>query len=238
MVTLFLGLLSGVLATLSPCILPLLPIVLACALAEHRFGALALIAGLVLSFTATGLAVAGVVNVLDVSPDVMRTVAAVLLVTFGTILLSSTLQARLSQLGGPFSGALSMLATRFEPKGPGGQFGLGALLGAAWTPCAGPTLGAAVSLAAASGTALRAAGIMAMFSLGAALPLLALGYGSRKALQSRRVLLANIARIALPLLGAVLTVLGALILLGADRNGEAALLGVMPEWLLRLTTQF
>ena len=72
------------------------------------------------------------------------------------------------------------------------------LLGAIWSPCSGPTLGAAIALAAQSETAGRAATVMAMFSLGAATPILALAYGSRQAIVARHDLLARTSRIAKP----------------------------------------
>lgn len=128
--------------------------------------------------------------------------------------------------------------TRFTPHGLRGQFLLGALLGVAWVPCSGPTLGAAVTLAADGHTAPKAALVMLAFGLGACLPLLALAYGSRHALKARRSALAAFGRMANPALGAVLAVMGLLILLGFDRSLEAALVSRMPDWLLALTTRY
>jgi len=79
---------------------------------------------------------------------------------------------------------------------------------------------------------------MLMFGAGASLPLLALAYGSRETLKTRRAALAKTGRIANPALGVLLLMLGAAMLLGIDRRIEAALVGVMPEWLLQLTTHF
>jgi cytochrome c biogenesis protein CcdA len=127
---------------------------------------------------------------------------------------------------------------RFMPHGLRGQFLLGALLGVAWVPCSGPTLGAAVTLAADSNTVSKAALVMLAFAMGACVPLLALAYGSRHALKARRSVLATFGRIANPALGGVLAVVGILVLSGLDRSFEAALVSRMPDWLLAITTRY
>lgn len=233
-----LGLLAGALTTLSPCILPILPIVLVGAMGQHRYAPLALVAGLVLAFTSLGLMISGAAWALNLPDGTVRTAAAVLLILFGLTLLSTLLKQRFATFTEPLSGALNSISSRFSPQGLEGQFLLGALLGAVWTPCSGPTLGAAITLAASSETLPKSALIMAMFSLGASIPLLAVAYGSRETLKSRRESLQAFGRIANPVLGAVLISSGTLILLGYDRAIEAALVETMPDWLLELTTRF
>lgn len=233
-----LGLLAGALTTLSPCILPILPIVLVGAISQHRYGPLALIAGLVLAFTTAGLVIAGAAWALNIPDGAVRTGSALLLALFGLVLLSTLLQERFATLTAPIAGYLNDVSSRFSPQGLPGQFFLGALLGAVWTPCSGPTLGATITLAASADTLPKAALIMSMFSIGASIPLLALAYGSRQTLKSRRALLESVGRVANPVLGAVLVALSALILLGYDRAIQAALVNAMPDWLLELTTRF
>ena len=87
--TYMLGYLSGVLSTLSPCVLPLLPIVLGSAVASGRFGALALTGGTALSFSAMGLLLATVGATLGLNEDAFRYVAAILLVVVAFVLVSS-----------------------------------------------------------------------------------------------------------------------------------------------------
>jgi cytochrome c-type biogenesis protein len=236
--TLFLGLVAGTLTTLSPCVLPILPIVLIGALGQRRWGPLALIGGLVLSFTALGLLVSGAARAFDIPSDSIRTASAALLLLFGLVLLSTALQRRFAALSAPLSNALNNVAGRFAPQGVQGQFLLGALLGAIWTPCSGPTLGAAIALAASGETVLKAGAVMLAFGIGAATPLLLLAYGSRETMKARRALLASFGRIANPVLGALLVAVAVLILLGLDRSLEAILVGATPDWLLELTTRF
>ena len=233
-----LGLLAGALSTLSPCILPILPIILVGAIGQHRYGPLALVAGLVLAFTTAGLLISGAAWALNIPNEAVRTGSAILLALFGLVLLSTLLQQQFAMLTAPLSGFLNDVLSRFSPQGLRGQFVLGALLGAVWTPCSGPILGATITLAASADTLPTAALIMSMFSIGASIPLLAVAYGSRQTLKSRRAMLESVGRVANPVLGALLIALGVLILLGYDRAIEAALVNAMPDWLLELTTRF
>lgn len=235
---LLVAMLAGVLTTLSPCVLPVLPVVLLAALQQHRYGPLALAAGMSLAFTALGIGIATIGFSLDIGSGTVRLAAALVMIAFGAVLLSSRLQAAFARAGSPLSDRLNAMTARFAPDGLGGQFLLGVLLGAVWTPCSGPTLGAAIGLASASETAARAAGVMLLFSLGATLPLMALAYGSRQALASRKAALARAGRHGKPILGGVLVLVGALVAFGVDKLIEARLTALMPDWLVDLTTRF
>ena len=110
------------------------------------------------------------------------------------------------------------------------------LLGAVWSPCAGPTLGAASLLASQGQNLGSVAMTMALFGSGAALPLLVLGALSREAsmkLRSRFLSAGQGLRLAM---GAVLIFVGIGIISGYDKTIEAMLLGASPPWLTRLTT--
>lgn len=235
---LFLGTLAGALTTLSPCVLPILPFVVLGALDRHRFGPVALAAGLIVAFAGFGMLVYGAGSAFDISADSIRLASAAMLVLFGGFLLSTALAERVSALGAPVTGLLNRTLERFSPTGVGGQFALGALLGAVWSPCSGPTLGAAVTLAASGNSPAKAAAIMLFFGVGASLPLLAVAYGSRQTLRARRELFAKIERRTRPALGGVLIAAGLLVLLGLDRVLEAAFVKVMPNWLVTLTTLY
>ena len=235
---LLLALLAGAFTTLSPCVLPILPIVLAGAASEHRFGPLAMTGGLVIAFTALGLLVSGSVSAFDIPLEAIHTVSAVLLVAFGAILASGWLKERFASLSVPVSNALNNLTARLSPRGLRGQFLLGALLGALWTPCSGPTLGAAIALAANSETLAKAGVVMLTFSLGTGAPLLALAYGSRRAAKAPRVRPAEIGRYASTVLGVLILLVGVAILIGLDKRIEARWVSAMPDWLLQITTRY
>jgi cytochrome c-type biogenesis protein len=228
---------AGALSTLSPCVLPLLPIILFGALEQHAWGPVALAAGLSASFAGVGILLVSLGFSMGIDPTAFRLGVAALIMIIGIVLLVPVLQRRLALVAGPVASGGQALANRLRPSGIGGQFALGMLLGAIWSPCSGPTLGAAIGLAAQTETASRAAMVMAAFSLGAATPILALAYGSRQAIVARRDLLARTSRIAKPLIGAALVSVGIFVLTGFDKLVEASLTRAMPDWLVTVTTR-
>ena len=123
-------------------------------------------------------------------------------------------------------------------RGLSGQFGVGLLLGAVWSPCAGPTLGAASVLAAQSGGAGTAALTMASFGLGAAIPLGLIGLVSRAAFVRWRGVALHGGKSLKAAMGVLLIVLGAGFVSGLDHQVEAWLVAASPDWLTRLTTRF
>jgi cytochrome c biogenesis protein CcdA len=232
-----LSFLAGALTSLSPCVLPLIPILVGSALQEHPAGPLALTLGLALSFAGLGVALASIGFAIGIDADLVRTGAAVVMACFGVVLLSAALQERFALAGTPLSDRFGALATAAGQAGLAGQFALGILLGLVWVPCAGPTLGAAVGLAAHGGTAPRAAVMMLSFGLGAAAPILALAYASRRWAGAGRQRLRALASVAKPAMGCVLVAVGVLVLTGTDRIVETALTRAMPGWLLDITTR-
>ncbi|MFD1626614.1 cytochrome c biogenesis CcdA family protein [Azospirillum griseum] len=233
-----LSFLAGTLSTLSPCVLPLLPILLGGAIRQHRLAPLALAGGLALSFTGVGLFVATLGFALGIDGAAVKLTAALLMGLFGVVLLVRPLQERFALAASRLSGGANSALAGLSGEGLGGQFLLGLLLGAAWSPCAGPTLGAAVGMAAQSGSLPAAAATMTVFSVGAMAPLLALAYGSRKAMAARRDRMAGLAGVAKPVMGGALVIMSVLILSGLDKTIEAALTAAMPPWLVALTTSF
>jgi len=238
MATLGLALLAGVLSTLSPCVLPLLPLILGAAVNEHRLGPVALAAGLALSFTIIGLFVALFGFAIGLDQDVFREGAAVLLIAIGGVLMIPRLQAQLAVAAGPVANWTHNRASGFSTQGPGGQFSLGLLLGAVWSPCVGPTLGAASVLAARGENIGVVALTMLAFGLGAALPLLLFGMLSREALLRWRDRMLSAGKGGKAAMGALLLIAGVLILSGLDKRLEAVLVDASPDWLTNLTTRF
>jgi cytochrome c-type biogenesis protein len=163
--TLGLSLLAGALSTLSPCVLPLLPIVVGAALASHRRGPLALAAGLAVSFTVAGVVLGSVGLYFGLDQRWLRKSGAVMLLIFGVILLSNVLQRRLAGAMTGISSVGNSLAARIPTEGLGGQFTLGLLLGLVWAPCVGPTLGVAATLASQSEALLQVTLVMLIFGI-------------------------------------------------------------------------
>ncbi|MHA1157442.1 MAG: cytochrome c biogenesis CcdA family protein [Alphaproteobacteria bacterium] len=230
--------LAGVLSMLSPCVLPLLPLVLGGAASEHRLGPLALGAGLAVSFTVIGLFVATVGFAIGLDSEFFRLVAAILLVGLGLVLAVPVLQARLAVAAGPMSNWTERRFGGFSTSGINGQFALGLLLGAVWIPCVGPTIGAASLLAAQGENLGQVTLTMLVFGVSAGVPLALLGLLSREALVRWRDHMASAGRGLKAALGAVLIVVGLMIASGVDRQLEAMLVEVSPAWLTELTTRY
>ena len=236
--TLGLALLAGILSVLSPCVLPLLPIVLGTAASEHRYGPAALAGGLAISFVAIGLFVATIGFSIGLDGGVFRTGAALMLIAIGLVLVAPPLQARFAVAAGSLGGWTEQRFGGFSTSGLSGQFAVGLLLGAVWSPCVGPTLGAASVLAAQSQELPQVAATMVAFGLGAALPLLALGMASREALLRWRHRLQSTGNGIKTALGILLIIMGAAIVTGLDKSIETALVEASPAWLTQLTTRF
>ena len=236
--TLGLAFLAGVLSILSPCVLPLMPIVLGAAASEHRLGPAALAAGLAVSFTAIGLFVATIGFAAGIDTGVFRMISAMLLMAVGVVLLVPRLQEQFALAAAPVSNWAGNYTDNFTPGSLAGQFGLGVLLGAVWSPCVGPTLGAASILAAKGENLAQVALTMLAFGVGAALPLLLLGLVSREAMMHWRGRLMETGKTGKALLGVLLVVVGLLVATNFDKRLETILVDASPAWLTELTTRF
>jgi len=236
--TLGLALLAGVLSVLSPCVLPLLPIVLGTAASAHRLGPVALAIGLALSFTVIGLFVATIGFAAGLDTGVFRTISAILLIGVGLVLLVPRLQEQFALAAAPVSNWAGGYTDNFTPGSLAGQFGLGLLLGAVWSPCVGPTLGAASVLAARGEDLAQVALTMLVFGIGAALPLMLLGFVSREAMMRWRGRLMETGSVGKTLLGVLLVAVGLLVATNLDKRLETVLVDASPAWLTELTTKF
>jgi cytochrome c biogenesis protein CcdA len=236
--SLTLGFAAGALSMLSPCVLPLLPVLLASALQSHLLGPLALAGGLSASFAGMGLFTATLGLGVGLDASALRIIGAVLMLALGLVLLVPVLQERFAGAAGPVTGWAGGLLRRLPSAGLGAQLLLGLVLGVVWTPCTGPTLGAAIGLAAQRETMLQAATVMTAFGFGASAPLLVLAYGSRQAVLGRRERLKRLSMVAKPVMGLVLAAVGLLVLTGLDKTIETHLTNAMPAWLLDLITRY
>jgi cytochrome c biogenesis protein CcdA len=161
-----------------------------------------------------------------------------LLVSIGVVLLVPGLQVRFAVVAGPISSWGDNRFGGFARTGLRGQFALGLLLGVVWSPCVGPTLGAASMLASRGENLGQVSLVMTAFGVGAALPLLLLGLLSREAMLAWRGRLLGAGRAGKMVLGGLLFVLGLAIVSGLDKRIETFLVDLSPAWLTELTTRF
>ena len=227
---------AGTLSTLSPCVLPLIPILFASALAAHRLGPLALATGLSVSYAAIGIFLAELGASLGLDDQLLHRGGAVLLIVFGVAMISGRASERFAHGVAPIAAKAQTWLQKFKGDTVPAQFAIGLLLGAVWAPCVGPTLGAATTLASQGQHLGSIALLMATFGLGAGLPLLMLGMLSRASVARLRGRFSTFGKSGRMLLGALFTGFGILILTGLDRSVETTLLSLSPNWLTALTT--
>ena len=217
--------LAGVAITLSPCILPILPIMLSGAVGgkQRPYG---IIVGFILSFSVFTLFIAAIVQALGIHVDVLRWVAAVILVLLGIVMVVPKLQEKLNGITGKLTSSKAAQAGQGK-SGFGGGFLTGLTLGLVWTPCAGPILGAVITLAAASEAGLGTFFIVLAFALGTSLVMFLILLGSRKLLEKVQSINKHLETIHRAF-GVLIILAGIGIGLGYDRDAQAWLLENTP----------
>lgn len=232
---LFFGYGAGLLTLINPCVLPVLPIILASAVREEKLGPVALAAGLGSAFVVIGVLVAAIGPAVGLDPDRMAQIGAAGMILFGLVLLVPALNTRFAAATAGFATQADQQIGTVGGSGLGGQFLTGALLGAAWSPCIGPTLGGAISLASQGQSLMWASAIMTSFALGTATVVLLLAYGAREAIMRRQAALRVLADKSKPLIAFALIFVGIAILFGLQKRLEAWLIEVLPVWLQDLS---
>lgn len=226
---------AGLLTLINPCVLPVLPIVLASALSQNKYGPLALAAGLSVSFVTLGLLVATLGHSIGLTEESLARAGAIVMLLFGSILLIPAFGRRFElATAGMASGADSKLHG-MDLSGFKGQFVGGLLLGAVWSPCIGPTLGGAIALASQGQNLLWAALIMIFFALGISTLILGLGFGAASAIRTRANALRALAEKSKPLMGLLFITVGLMILFKIHHRLEAWAIQHLPIWLQDLS---
>lgn len=227
-----LGYLAGLLTLINPCVVPVLPIVLASSLHRHRLAPAALAAGMSAAFVALGLAVSALGPALGVYPEDLAGAAALVMIAFGIVML-------VPALGRGFQTATAGFAARADGgidavtgQGLLGQAAAGALLGAVWSPCIGPTLGGAIALAASGGNLWQAGAVMLAFAAGVSTLILGLAYGARAAMQRRQAALRALAARSRPVMGVVLIAVGLALATGLHHRIERWAIETLPPGLI------
>lgn len=234
-VELLLAYLAGLLTLINPCVLPVLPIVLASSLHQDRRAPIALAAGLSLSFVVLGLGVTAIGPALGLDSDQVSRGAALVMVGFGLVMLVPAFSQRFATATAGFAARADAQIDQTAPAGLGGQFLSGALLGAVWSPCIGPTLGAAIALASTGESLGRAGAIMAAFALGVSTLILGLAYGAKSALRRRQTWLRALAERSKPIMGVVFILVGTALWFRLHHVAEAWLIDTLPPWLIDLS---
>ena len=171
------SLLSGLVTVLSPCILPVLPIVLSSTLTGGKRRPLGVVTGLIISFSIFTLAISQIVSLLGISANVLRIVAVVIIGVLGLSLLLPGLNKQVEKLFSRLPGLVKQGGK--QGTGFGSGFITGTSLGLIWAPCAGPILAAITALAATQTVTLGSVLVVVSYAIGAGIPLLVIAYGGR-----------------------------------------------------------
>ena len=229
--------LSGIITILSPCILPVLPVVLAGSAVKGKRRPLGIVAGFIASFTLLTVSLATLTRLTGIGPGLLRGAAVVVLVVFGLVMLVP----RFSML---FEKAAAHITSGVQPgrkdaKGYNPAAGtaqgffsglpVGVSLGVLWTPCVGPILASVITVALASSIDAGAYVITFAYSLGTAIPMLAVMIGGRTLLNRAPWLKRNMERIR-KLFGVLMIMLAVAISLGWDVRFQSAVLEAFPGY--------
>ncbi len=232
---LILGYVAGLLTLINPCVLPILPVVLASSLQAGRGGPLALAAGMSFSFVTLGLGLSVAGRSLGLTEETVSNAAAVLMIVFGAVLLVPAFSARFATATAGVGSSADATLDRIGTQGVSGQFVGGMLLGAVWSPCIGPTLGGAISLASQGESLVWAGLIMVAFALGVSTIILLLAYGAQSVLRRRKEAMMRLAQSSRPVLGIVFVAVGLAILFKLHHAAEIWALDNLPPWFTELS---
>lgn len=235
---LILGYLAGLLTLINPCVLPVLPIVLATALQSSRMGPVVLSAGMSVSFVTVGMGVAVFGRALGLRNETVAQAGALVMVAFGVIMLVPRLSAGFATATAGVSARADAGVEHVDRTSLRGQFVGGLLLGVVWVPCVGPTLGGAIGLANAGNSLAWAAAIMLAFALGISTVIVALAYGAGSVIRARHGAMRALAQRARPAMAVIFILVGLGLYFGVQKGIERWLLDHLPYWLQDLSVRY
>ena len=230
--------LAGLLTLINPCVIPVLPIVLASAVQADRRGPFALAAGMSLSFVVLGVSVTAFGHLIGLTVDTLAMIGAWMMIAFGLLLLVPQGTALMTAATSGLSARADAGIDDLDRHSLRGQFAGGALLGAVWSPCIGPTLGGAIALASQGQNLGHVTLIMTAFALGVSTILLGLAYGARSTIGRNTARLRQIAQASRPILGGAFLLVGVGLLLQWHHAIDIWLLDTLPPWLIDLSVRF
>ena len=216
---------AGIVTILSPCILPILPIVLSGSISGDRLRPWGVVVGFIASFTFFTLFLSAIVQRTGISADFLRWFAIVVVAGFGLALVLPGFQLLVEKL---FARVSSLVPTG-QRSGFGGGILIGLSLGLVWTPCVGPILAAIISLSFAGTVTGSAVLITLAYAIGTAIPMLAIVLGGRTLLDRNRWLVNHSAAIQ-KLFGVLMVITAIAIYFNIDRKFQAYVLEKFPSY--------
>lgn len=228
MLELLLAILAGILTIAAPCILLPLPILLGTSVGQQsKTRPLFITLGFVATFAVLGLSLNFLVQNLGLSPNALRNGAAAVLAVFGLLMIWPTPFEKLSS---HFSGLINRAGavSQYSGQGKAGGFLIGAVIGIVWAPCAGPVLGAILTLIAQEQNLTRASVLLIAYAIGAGLPMLAIAYGGQ-ALTTKVKAIAKHSQKLQMIFGLIIIGLAVAIFFQYDTYLQSKLLDLLPS---------
>lgn len=224
---------AGLVTILSPCILPVLPIVLSSSVGgkESKTRPWGIMLGFIASFTFFTLFLSSIVRITNIPGDSLRLISVLIVFVFGLTLLIPRLQIILEQI---FSGAIKLSPQQNQKSGFMGGLLVGLSLGLLWTPCVGPILASVISLAVTGTVTLDTFVITLFYSLGTAIPMMAIILGGRKIFEKLPWLTKN-TQLIQKIFGIVMILTAIGIFLNVDRKFQSLVLNKFPNYGVGLT---
>jgi cytochrome c biogenesis protein CcdA/thiol-disulfide isomerase/thioredoxin len=218
-----LALAAGIATIASPCVLPVLPLLLGAGsgtagAAPERWRPPAVVAGFVLGFAALTLLFGGSAHVAGIPAEALRSGAALVMLAAGLLMLVPAWGERVFAPTERLVSAVHRWLPGGRP-GPAGSLLLGAALGLSWAPCAGPVLAAILALVAGAAPG-QAAPLLSAYALGAGLPMLAIAFGGQWAMARLKPLARHALRVR-QVLGALVVLVAAAMLARWDAPAVA-----------------
>ena len=223
---------AGFVTVLSPCILPVLPIVLSGSLQGGHRRPIGIVTGFIVSFSLFTLFLTALVKATGIPADFLRTLSVVIIVLFGFSLLLPNFQVLMEKIFTKLSGLVSRNST--QATGFWSGLVLGVSLGLVWTPCVGPIIASVITLAATSSVNGSSILITFAYSLGTAIPMFAITYGGRTLLQKVPFLLKNTTNIQ-KAFGILMILVAVGIFFNFDRKFQTLVLDKFPLYGTGLT---
>ncbi len=227
--------LAGIVTILSPCILPILPIILTSTIGggqkTDKSRPVGVIIGFILSFTFFTLFLSTIVQVSGISADFLRILSIVIIAGFGASLLIPKFQLLIERL---FSKLASFMPQGQNRTGLHGGLLIGLSLGLLWTPCVGPILASVISLAITGTVTFGTFLITLAYSLGTAIPMFLIMLGGQNALRKAPWLLANTEKIQ-KAFGVLMNITAIGIFFNIDRRFQTYVLSTFPQYGAGLT---
>lgn len=233
-----LSLAAGSLTTLSPCVFPVLPLVVGGAVQSNKFAPIVMASGMVTSFSVAGWMLGSLGPQLGIDAENLRLFGAWMLLAFAVVMLIPAWNAKLAAWMSPVANSVNQASSSINANSLLGSFGLGAILGIVWSPCSGPLLASTIAMVASGKSGGQGAITLGLFGLGASIPLVAISYASRAGISKMQGWIENRMRYVKQVFAIVLGATGLLILTGYDRHLEASIITMLPNNWLTLTTMF